>query len=385
VSDHPPYGDLLDRFSSLFGRPAAGIWAAPGRVNLIGEHTDYNDGLVLPFALEQRTFAAVAPRDDGVLRVRSVQLGGGVSTPVESLAAGSVEGWPAYAAGVVWALRTDGHDVPGMDVLLDGRVPAGSGLSSSASLECAVAVAAAELARLSLGAAALARVAQHAENDFVGVPCGLMDQMASMACTDGHALLFDVQSGEAVQVPFAPESAGLALLVVDTRVSHDLGDGAYADRRAACERAAAALGVPSLRSVSPADLDASLSKVGAADAPRMRHVVTEIARVQEAVAALRASDWATLGDRMVESHESLRDDYDVSCAELDAAVEAALAAGAVGARMTGGGFGGSAIALVPVGEVDDVTSAVESAFADRGFRQPTVTCARPSAGAGRVA
>ena len=246
------YDGLADRFAATFGRPPAGVWAAPGRVNLIGEHVDYNDGLVLPFALTQRTYAAAAPRDDGVIAARMLQADGSLSEPIARLEPGRLTEWPAYVAGVLWVLREDGHDVRGMDVLLDGQVPVGAGLSSSAALECAVAVAAAELSGLPSSEAALAKVAQRAENDFVGVPCGLMDQMASMACEAGHALLYDVRSEQAEQVPFAPQESGLALLVIDTKVKHSVGDGAYADRRSTCEKAAKILGVPSLRDISPA-------------------------------------------------------------------------------------------------------------------------------------
>ena len=205
------YDGLADRFAATFGRAPAGVWAAPGRVNLIGEHVDYNDGLVLPFALTQRTYAAAAPRDDGVIAARMLQADGSLSEPIAGLEPGRLTEWPAYVAGVLWALREDGHDVRGMDVLLDGQVPVGAGLSSSAALECAVAVAAAELSGLRLDGAALAKVAQRAENDFVGVPCGLMDQMASMACEAGHALLTtSVRAGRAGAVRAAGVGAGPA-------------------------------------------------------------------------------------------------------------------------------------------------------------------------------
>jgi galactokinase len=271
-----------------------------------------------------------------------------------------------------------------MDLLLDGQVPVGAGLSSSAALECSVALAANDLADLGLGAPDLAKVAQRAENDFVGMPCGLMDQMASMVCTAGHALLYDVREETAEQVTFDPASAGAALVVIDTKVKHELGESAYADRRRTCEEAARTLGVRSLRDIEPADLEAALARLPGAAAPRVRHVVGEIARVRQAVAALRAGDWAALGREMTASHVSLRDDYDVSCAELDVAVEAALRAGAIGARMTGGGFGGSAIALVPRTAVDDVTATVQEAFDEQGFTAPDVFPAEPGSGAARL-
>src|SRR5215210_1128011 len=378
------YDVLADRFAATFGRAPAGVWAAPGRVNLIGEHVDYNDGLVLPFALTQRTYAAAAPRDDGLIAARMLQADGSLSEPIARMEPGRLTEWPAYVAGVLWALRVDGHDVRGIDVLLDGQVPVGAGLSSSAALECAVAVAAAELSGLRLDEAALAKVAQRAENDFVGVPCGLMDQMASMACNAGHALLYDVRSEQAEQVPFAPQESGLALLVIDTKVKHSVGDGAYADRRSTCEEAAKSLGVPSLRDISPADVDDALSRLPADAVPRVRHVVTEIARVTAAANALRAGQWQQLGEMMSASHVSLRDDYEVSAVELDVAVETALGAGALGARMTGAGFGGSAIALVPAGSADDLAAAVTEAFASHGFGPPAAFTAEPGPGATRL-
>jgi galactokinase len=376
--------DVAQRFEQEYGHPADGVWAAPGRVNLIGEHVDYNDGLVLPFALTARTYAAASARDDGVVRARLVQADGALEEAITALSPGSLQEWPAYVAGVLWVLREAGHRVPGMELLLDGRVPVGAGLSSSAALECSVALAANDLADLGLGAPDLAKVAQHAENDFVGMPCGLMDQMASMVCTSGHALLYDVREETAEQVTFDPASAGAVLLVIDTKVKHELGESAYADRRRTCEEAARTLGVRSLRDIEPADLEAALAQLSDAAAARVRHVVGEIARVRRAVAALRAGDWAGLGQEMTASHASLRDDYEVSCAELDVAVEAALRAGAIGARMTGGGFGGSAIALVPRTAVDDVTATVQAAFAEQGFTAPDVSPAEPGSGAARV-
>jgi galactokinase len=378
------YDALADRFAATFGRAPAGVWAAPGRVNLIGEHVDYNDGLVLPFALTQRTYAAAAPRDDGVVAAYMLQADESLSEPIAHLEPGRLTEWPAYVAGVLWALRDDGHDVRGMDVLLDGQVPVGAGLSSSAALECAVAVTAADLSGLRLDGAALAKVAQRAENDFVGVPCGLMDQMASMACEAGHALLYDVRYEQAEQVPFAPQESGLALVVIDTKVKHSVGDGAYADRRGTCEEAAKTLDVLSLRDISPAELDDVLSQLPAETVPRVRHVVTEIARVSAAADALRAGEWERLGELMTSSHVSLRDDYDVSALELDVAVDSALGAGALGARMTGAGFGGSAIALVPAESADDLTAAVAGAFASHGFDPPAFFTAEPGPGATRV-
>jgi len=371
-------------FVRTFDRRPGGVWSAPGRVNLIGEHTDYNDGFVLPFAIDARTTVAAAARDDGQLRLRSAQQPtGDVAVSLTDLAPGRPEGWASYAAGVVWAFREAGHDVPGLDLLVDGRVPLGAGLSSSAALECAVALALDGLLDLDLGADRLAALAQRAENDFVGAPTGVMDQLASLHGRDGHVLLLDTRTLAVEPIPFDAAGDGLTLVVIDTRVHHSLGDGSYGDRRSACERAVEALGVRALRDVPEEGLSERLAPLDDELRRRAHHIVTENARVLAAVDALRSRDWHELGRLMTASHESLRDDYEVSCAELDAAVECALAQGAVGARMTGGGFGGSAIALVPTGQVGALTKAVTDDYATRAWERPTVFPVVPSSGARR--
>jgi galactokinase len=376
---------ITDAFSLTYDDPPAGVWSAPGRVNLIGEHTDYNEGFVLPFAIAARTSVAAAVRADGMLRMRSVQQHtGDVSGSLDDLGPGKPGGWAAYVAGVVWAARQAGHDVGGMDLLVDGRVPLGSGLSSSHALECAVALAVNDLFGLGLGPDDLGRLSHVAENDFVGAPTGMMDQLASLRCTSGHALFLDTRSLEAEQVPLEPEADGLRLMVIDTRVHHGNADGAYGNRRAACERAAATLGVAALRDIGVADLEVSLARVAdPTDRARVRHVVRENARVLDMVEALRRRDWPAAGDLMVASHGSLRDDYEVSCDELDVAVASSLEAGARGARMTGAGFGGSAIALVPAPLLTTVTHAVVTAFCDRDWDPPAVFEVSPSDGAHR--
>jgi galactokinase len=377
---------VADAFVAAYATQPEGVWSAPGRVNLIGEHTDYNDGFVLPFAIAARTTVAATPRGDGALNLRSVQQpGGDVTVRLDDLAPGRPDGWGAYVAGVVWAARQAGHDVGGMDLLVDGRIPLGSGLSSSHAMECAVALAVSDLFGLGLDTVATAMLSQRAENDFVGAPTGLMDQLASLSCTRGNALFLDTRSLESEQVPLDPQASSLRLLVVDTRVHHSHGDGSYGDRRAACEQAAVALGVASLRDVPLEGVDDRLSGLDDDLRRRARHVVTENARVVAAVEALRAGDWAGLGELMTASHASLRDDYEVSCDELDLAVGALSAARALGARMTGGGFGGSAVALAPVEVVPAARDAVAKGFADRGWADPAVFEVTPSDGARRDA
>ena len=375
---------VVDAFGVTFDTTPSGVWSAPGRVNLIGEHTDYNDGFVLPFAIPARTTVAAARRDDDLLRLRSVQRpSGDLSVSLSELAPGFPGGWAAFVAGVVWAARRDGHEVGGLDLLVDGRVPPGGGLSSSHAIEVAVALALGDLFELDLDLDGYARLTQAAENDFVGAPTGLMDQVALLRGRAGHALFLDVRSLAFEHVPLDPAEDGHSLLVIDTKVHHSLADGAYADRRSSCERAAQALGVTSLRDVDTTDLDTRLAALDEVLRRRARHVVTENARVLASVDALRARDWPYLGRLMDSSHASLREDYEVSCAELDVAVESARAAGALGARMTGGGFGGSAVALVPAHAVTAVRAEVSTAFAAAGWSPPGLFEVAPSDGARR--
>ncbi|MEU3727631.1 galactokinase family protein, partial [Streptomyces sp. NPDC031705] len=299
---------VCEDFRRIHGRAPAGVWAAPGRVNLIGEHTDYNDGFALPMALPQTTVLAARRRDDGLLRLHSAQGDGRVTElAVADLAPGGAGGWTRYPAGVVWALRERGLAVGGADLHLDSSVPAGAGLSSSAALECAVALAYDGLYGLRLSGPELARVAQYAENAFAGVPCGVMDQMASLCCAEGSALHLDSRSLEVRQVPFDLTGHGLSLLVLDTGVAHELGDGAYASLRDGCERAARLLGLPALRDLSEGELPGALAELPAGLVPLVRHVVTENARVGRAVSRLTAGEPQALGALLTAGHASLRD------------------------------------------------------------------------------
>lgn len=370
----------------VFGVAPDGAWSAPGRVNLIGEHTDYNEGFVLPLALPHSAVATVTRRADRTLRLRSRDVGDAVvELSLDRLVPGEVAGWAAYPAGVAWALERAGHRLAGADIRFASDVPTGAGLSSSAALEVVTALALSDLNGLGLTEPELARTGQLAENDFVGMPCGILDQMASASCVEGHVLHLDTRDLAGRQVPFDMAAEGLRLLVVDTRVKHAHADGAYARRRAECEAGAAALGVPFLRDVPFAELDAALARLGdEAVRRRVRHVVTEDRRVARVVELLDAGRAREIGPLLTEGHASLRDDFEVSCPELDLAVDSANAAGALGSRMTGGGFGGSAIALVPEEAVATVGKAVTEAFAAGGLAVPRVFEAIPSPGARRL-
>jgi galactokinase len=382
VSDAADAARAAGWFGDCYGRQPEGVWRAPGRANLIGEHTDYNQGWVLPFALDRGVMVAATRRHDGMLVIRSRQAPGEAATlPVDTLAPGLVTGWVGYPAGVAWVLREAGHLVGGASLAIDSTLPAGAGLSSSAALECAVALALTGLYGLDLPRPDLAALARRAENDFVGVPSGIMDQSASLLCQATHALLLDCRSGERSAVPLDPAADGLALLIIDTSARHALGDGRYALRRAECDQAASALGVRCLRDVADAG-----AVDGLADPVlrrRARHVITENQRVTQAAGLLRAGDLAGCGPLLCASHASLREDFEVSWPEADAAVGAALDAGALGARMMGGGFGGSVIALVPAGQ-GAVRAAIRGQFAHHGWPAPEFLDAPPSASAHRL-
>ncbi|MFS0853885.1 galactokinase [Microbacterium sp. 179-I 3D4 NHS] len=385
-----------DLFRSVTGREPEGVWSAPGRVNLIGEHTDYNDGFVLPFAIPQRTVAVAGLRAEDRIRVVSTFADGAVEValadldalfPADAGSAARVPDWAAYPLGVAWALREAAPDAAaqGIDIAIASDVPVGAGLSSSAAIEGATASALNDLWTARLDRTALARVGRRAENEAVGAPTGIMDQMASMLGAPDAAIFLDCRTLDAVRVPVGVAEAGLVILVIDTRVSHTHATGGYRERREACERGAALLGVPSLRDVSVADLDSARRLLDDVTFRRVRHVVTENQRVLDTVRTLREQGARAIGDLLLASHASMRDDFEISVPELDTAVEAARGAGALGARMTGGGFGGAAIALVEQDAVDAVSDAVRDAFSHGGFAAPTVFPVTPAAGARRDA
>lgn len=374
-------GRIGTAFSSVHGQQPTLVWSAPGRVNVIGEHTDYNGGFVLPFALPHRTAVGVVRSDRPEWTVWSEAEFQPVTFDLDDLVPGAVPGWVGYVAGIVWALREAGVEVPYARLAVASDVPVGAGLSSSAALECSVLAALLELggALDLVPVATWPALAQRAENAYVGVPCGIMDQTASTLCRRGHALFLDCRTLAIEQVPFDLASAGLAMLIVDTHAPHRHFDGDYAARRSTCEAAAVALGIPSLRDVD--ELQSALAALpDDLMRRRVRHVVTENERVLATVGLLRSGAAAEIGPLLSASHASLRDDYEVTVAELNVAVDAAVAAGALGARMTGGGFGGCIIALVRLADADPVADAVRAAFAANRFAAPSFFVATPFEG-----
>ena len=394
-----------DLFRDAFGYEPRGVWSAPGRVNIIGEHVDYNGGPCLPIALPHRAFVALSPRSDRTVRLVSTQTREAIDVlDLDGIGPKGTPGevtnhWTAYLAGVAWALEQAGYGpLPGFDAALWSCVPLGGGLSSSAALECATAVALDEVCGLGLagsledpndeGRKVLVEAAQAAENQIAGANTGGLDQTASLRCRQGHALALDCRDMSTRQVPFDLDAVGLELLVIDTRAKHSLADGQYGSRRSDCEESASILGVGQLVDVE--NLDEATAALGDERlAARTRHVVSEIARTRALVelldeGPLEGTRLKVAGALLNDSHDSLRDDYEVSCDELDVAVEAARGAGAHGARMTGGGFGGSAIALVDADAVTGVAQAVAAAYAERGWETPHFIRSLPGAPAGRL-
>ena len=398
---------VTELFKQAYGTEPDGVWAAPGRVNLIGEHTDYNAGLCLPIALPHRTFVALKPREDAQVRIISDIAPDRIEqADLDGLKARGVDGWAAYPVGVAWALREAGFDaVKGFDAAFASCVPLGSGLSSSAAMTCSTALALDDVYGLGYGSTDAGRVtlidaAIKSENDMAGASTGGLDQNASMRCTEGHAILLDCRPGlsalESVsQQAFDLDKYGLELLVVDTQAPHQLNDGQYAERRSTCEKAAELLGEANLRVVADRvnaadDPQAALDEVlGKFDDPtmvrRVRHVITEIGRVTEFVDAFAKGDIDKAGDLFNASHDSLRDDYQVTVPELDTAVNVARAHGAYGARMTGGGFGGSIIALVDKGHGQEIAQLIADEFEAQGFHAPRALAAYAAPSASREA
>ena len=396
--------EVLEResgyFSSQFGGAPDGLWSAPGRVNLIGEHTDYNEGFAFPIAIDKRTTVAARVRADRLLRVTSSSFPGVMEVSLDHLDPDALTGWAAYPLGVAWAMSraaaggagsaagsAAGSGVPsrlsGLDLALTSDVPAGAGLSSSAAVECAVALALNDLWDLGLGRQELARIGQLAENRVVGAPTGIMDQSASLLGEPDHGILLDCQNltTEAVALGFA--GAGVGLLVIDTRTSHSHADGGYASRRRSCEDGARRLGVGSLRALGPADLPRAAAQLDGQTYRRVRHIIMENQRVLDTVTALRTSGAAAIGRFLNESHLSMRDDFEISAPELDLAVASAQERGAIGARMTGGGFGGAAIALVRNDDAAAVAAGVARDFARAGYTAPHIFPVTASEGARR--
>ena len=366
------------KFAETFGAAPDIIAAAPGRVNLIGEHIDYSDGFVLPFAINDRTFAAVRIRDDRKVRIASMQRRNKiVEHNIDAIKPGLKGEWERYPLGVIWAMGL----TSGIDIMIDGHVPLGAGLSSSAALECSVATAFNHLFSFGYSLEELARLTQKAENDYVGVPCGIMDQSVSLMAHAGSALLLDCRDLSTKNIAFDVASSGLELLIIDTQAHHSLTDGGYAERRASCESAVAKLAIRSLRELTLSQLEQSRNLLTDSEFKRSRHAVTEMARVMDAVKVLEEKNFAALGQLLNQSHASLRDDYTVSCPELNTAVDASITAGALGARMVGGGFGGSAIALIHAAHTQATIAAVEKAFADNKFKAPRFFTSLPSQGA----
>jgi galactokinase len=369
---------IEEKFLETFGEEPDLVAAAPGRVNLIGEHIDYSEGFVLPFAIKDRTLVAARKRDDSTVRIASAQRRSKIVTvDISEVRPGLKGEWERYALGVLWSMGVKS----GVDLLIDGHVPLGAGLSSSAALECSVATAMNHLFDMGFNLEELARLTQKAENQYVGVPCGIMDQSVSLMASRGFALLLDCRDLSTRNIPFDVASHGLELLIIDTQAHHALTDGGYAERRASCEAVAAKLSVKSMRELTMAQLDSARATLSETEYIRARHAITEMKRVLDCIDALGSGDFVKVGQLINDSHRSLRDDYTVSCPELDTAVEASLAAGALGSRMVGGGFGGSAIALIEAAKTSQTISAIEKAFADKKFKAPRFFTSLPSQGA----
>ena len=380
---------IAKTFSQHFGAMPTGVWSAPGRFNLMGEHTDYNRGFCLPVPPDARTFVAASARDDDRIRLLSLNISGGVDIDLAQVSAGEPSGWGSYAAGVLWALRQAGHAVRGVDMVIDSTLLIGAGLSSSAALECSVAAAASDLFGLGLLAddasrKKLAQVCQTAENEIALAPTGGVDQTSALRGSQGHALLIDFLTDVLRPVPYRPHNAGVEVFIIDTGTRHSLSAGHYGNRRAECEQIAELLGVDSLRRIDAAGLDAAMERLGDPTlAKRLRHVVTENARALQMADDLERDDWQAVASAMTRAHYSMRDDLEVSVPEVDLAVDIALDAGAWGARLVGGGFGGCVLAVTPLERGEALMAAVTSAYEHAGYAAPQGFAARAGGPAAR--
>ncbi len=371
---------LANTFTALFSGSPEIVCEAPGRVNLIGEHVDYCDGFVMPFAISDRTHAAIKRRPDRKIRISSLQRPNEIfETSLDVLQPSGEGNWERYICGVIWAFGD--RITNGLEILVDGHVALGAGLSSSAALECSVAFGLNQLFETGFSLAQLAKLAQRAENDFVGMPCGIMDQSVSLMAQAGNALLLDCRDLSTEQIPLDLASAGLELLIIDTQAHHALVDGGYAERRASCESAAKKLGIKALRDCSITQLENSRDKLTELEYMRAEHIVNDIERVHECVDRLKNNDFIAVGNILTKSHASLRDLFEISCPELNLAVDTALVNNSLGGRMIGGGFGGSAIALFKVADIDQAKRAIAAAFKEVGFTEPRFFTSLPSAGA----
>jgi len=374
-------------FATHFGYEPSGVWSAPGRVNLIGEHTDYNDGFVLPFAIDKFTCAAVSLRDDDQIRVASTFDGEVHQIALTEISKNKILGWAAYPFGVAYGIQKLAGEKfldRGFDIFVDSNVPIGAGLSSSAALECSVSLAMNSLWQTGLAQSQLARAGQIGENEIVGAPTGIMDQTASIFGQADHAVFLDCRTFRTDAIAMGCAEAGLEIMVFDTKVSHRLTDGGYASRREDCYLGASLMGVESLRDLKEADLDRAQQILDNLTFRRVRHVVTENARVLQTVAVMKSQGIQAIGTLLLESHASMRDDFEISIEELDTAVEVSMQYGAIGARMTGGGFGGAAIALVPSDLVTELKLKMLKVFAERGYLEPEMFSVVASSGAKRI-
>lgn len=372
----------LSGFRDRYGYEAQGVWSAPGRANLIGEHTDYNNGFVLPFGIDRRTYVALATRDDMICRVSS-----SFSSEVVEVELGEAKpenlDWALYPLGVAWVMRE--YQSTGFDVFIDSDVPVGAGLSSSAAVECSMALALNDVWSADRSSIEIALIGQRAENEVVGAPTGIMDQTASMLARADGAVLIDCKTLDTTQVDLGLDEQNLIVAVMDTRVSHRHSDGGYRSRRESCEKGAEIMGVESLRELEVSDLETAKQQMDDVTFRRVRHVVTENQRVLQTVSALADVRMDELGELLLASHASMRDDFEISIPELDLAVTTAMEVGAVGSRMTGGGFGGAAIAVIHKAKLKVLEDAVIAAFASAGYAEPRVFSVSPSQGARKEA